>query len=451
LWENYLNPKKARSQTREVQQWGPHIETHWNQRDPYNKHCPIDPETGRRSLTGCGPTAKAQIMNYWKYPLSAIFDEKDGYQTDRRGIKIDADHEKYDFPSFNELNQMLADIDYEDEDDIGVLHFACGIASIADYASNTTLSTNISSEVSPFIKKFGYATAEKVYAYQSQENFFGILKMDMKYGRPAGLTITETDQSGVQAVHAIVADGFKTTGEYHLNFGWGDDTNAWYFLPEDLPEPFHFVSSGTLKIYPHAEQELYYVDADIPESGDGMSWATAFKTIQEAAVFAACNDAEIWVKQGTYRLESTIEPYARKVALYGGFNGTETKREERDWQNNLTVIDGQNQVRCFYNENEMIIDGFTISNGNSKDDETGFGGGAIRNHYSESLNINAVTATIANCTFSNNTADRGGAIYNYSSSEAENGDIMTVTVNNCTFSENSASSKGGSGLQLSLF
>ena len=69
--------------------------------------------------------------------------------------------------------------------------------------------------------------------------------------------------------------------------------------------------------------------------GDGSSWANAMGSIQEAIVQAGLH-AEIWTQQGTY-----IESLNMKsdLAIYGGFNGTETLLEQRDWENQVTKID----------------------------------------------------------------------------------------------------------------
>jgi hypothetical protein len=241
LWEQYLAKDQGMvEQISQTQQWGPYITTQWHQGNPYNKYCPMDPDTGNRCVVGCTATAMAQIIGYWKYPSSVSFDDNDRYETSTRSIKIDEDHDLYDFPSFEELNQMLSEIDYDYEDNIAALNFAVGISVHMNYTSS---GSNAGSSASAFIEKFGYANAS--YLDPSSDEFYDVLEKDMKEGRPASLSIRKEG-----AGHAIVADGFKETGEYHLNFGWGGTYNDWYFLPEGMPGGYNTVGYAIVKIYP---------------------------------------------------------------------------------------------------------------------------------------------------------------------------------------------------------
>jgi predicted outer membrane repeat protein len=424
LWEQYLAEEQGLLyEMSDAQQWGPYITTQWHQADPYNKFCPLDPETENRSVVGCTATAVAQIINYWEYPSSVSFGEDDSYETSTRSINIDEDYDLYDFPSFDALNQMLAEINYDNEDDIAALNFAVGISLNMDYTSSgsgTWIETNALTD------KFGYSNASHIQS--SPILFYNVLKNDMKQGRPAKLSISEV---GNTSGHAIVADGYKDTGEYHVNFGWGGAYNEWYFLPEGMPEGYDTVDSGVLGIYPYASSNILYVDTDVTESGDGSSWATPLKTINEAVVFALNGD-EIWVKQGEYLLDETITiDGGKSVKLYGGFEGGETHKDERDWQNNETVIHGNNTIQCLENHGELIIDGFTFTGGNSNY------GGAI---YSSSDSI----STIINCTFSENTASyNGGAIYS--------GISATSTITNCAFTLNSTSDDHSTGGAIDIY
>ena len=69
-------------------------------------------------------------------------------------------------------------------------------------------------------------------------------------------------------------------------------------------------------------------------TGDGSSWAAAFGDLQSALNDADPND-EIWVAAGTYYTyvnDPTNTVLLRPgAAVYGGFTGAETQRDERGW------------------------------------------------------------------------------------------------------------------------
>jgi len=78
-----------------------------------------------------------------------------------------------------------------------------------------------------------------------------------------------------------------------------------------------------------------YVDAARPDdSGDGLSWPTAKQMIQ-AAVDVTSATHEVWVRQGKYVESITMRS---GVGLYGGFAGSETRREDRSTSAALTEI-----------------------------------------------------------------------------------------------------------------
>ena len=97
---------------------------------------------------------------------------------------------------------------------------------------------------------------------------------------------------------------------------------------------------------------------------DGMTWATAKKTLG-AAIFAAPSTGwEVWVAEGTYSEHIFIVPF---VYLYGGFNGTEVSRDSRNVSANRTIIDGGGTKTIVESVNTgylvSALDGFTIQNG----------------------------------------------------------------------------------------
>jgi len=103
---------------------------------------------------------------------------------------------------------------------------------------------------------------------------------------------------------------------------------------------------------------------------DGSSWNYAFTTITDGLAAASSGD-EIWVAAGNYP-----EPITHKggVGIYGGFAGTETAREQRNWLTNASVIDGSSgNVMVTIPSgvtNTCVLDGFTVRNGGATGHET---------------------------------------------------------------------------------
>jgi hypothetical protein len=231
---------------------------------------------------------------------------------------------------------------------------------------------------------------------------------------------------------------------------------------------------------PVSASSVLYAAPTATGSADCSSWTNAC-TLQTALTNATSGD-QIWVRQGVHRPGSnqtdtfTLE---NGVAVYGGFAGTETSLNQRDWQTNVTVLSGdidQNDivdangvvtstaniagVNAYHvvtgggTNNTAVLDGFVITSGNANspfppDDA---GGGMYNNNSSPTLrnlifsgnaansgggmaNLNSSNPTLTNVTFSGNAAGFGGGMYNENSSNP--------TLTNVTFSSNTAQSGGG--------
>jgi hypothetical protein len=170
---------------------------------------------------------------------------------------------------------------------------------------------------------------------------------------------------------------------------------------------------------------------------DGLSWVTAYRTIQ-----AAIDDplmvggGEIWVKRGVYALPQPIE-VTKAVRIYGGFSGV---GNTRDWLEFQTTVNGASRAgHCFYVTGNATIDGFGIAQGTGLGADPNGAGVLVVNR----------TATITNCAFLNNhTIGSGGGIATYRADGTKIAD--------CLFQSNRVSTHGGAiynvggtGLQIS--
>ena len=97
-----------------------------------------------------------------------------------------------------------------------------------------------------------------------------------------------------------------------------------------------------------ASGATYYVVPGGAGSKNGTSWANAYADVQ-TAIDSAYNagGGEVWIAKGTYKHGSAMT-MKNNVAIFGGFAGTETSKEERVAGNN-TILDGEGKYRVFYN------------------------------------------------------------------------------------------------------
>ncbi len=120
--------------------------------------------------------------------------------------------------------------------------------------------------------------------------------------------------------------------------------NLMHSMIQSLTLHMLLLSFVLLASVPAVAQPIFFVDADATGAADGTSWADAFPGLQQALAAAEAGD-EVWVAEGTYRPASTADRDASFVlvsgtVLYGGFDGTEATRDERDPDTHVTVLSG---------------------------------------------------------------------------------------------------------------
>ena len=180
-------------------------------------------------------------------------------------------------------------------------------------------------------------------------------------------------------------------------------------------------------------QTVVYVDVDATGDDDGSSWDDAFVNLQDAREYAISEDiGEIWVAEGSYYPDqgSSVTSGDRTatfqlvndVAIYGGFAGNESEREERDPESNETILSGDIGNPGFADDNSYhvvtgsnvdttaVLDGVTVTKGNAN------GNGTKR--HGAGMYVDGGSPTVWNVDFVDNTAQRyGGGMYNIDGSE----------------------------------
>lgn len=106
-----------------------------------------------------------------------------------------------------------------------------------------------------------------------------------------------------------------------------------------------------------------YVSPSGSDGNAGTSWSAAFATLTHALSQAGLG-TQIWVAAGTYSEKISIPS---GVSVLGGFAGTETSVDQRDWASHVTILDGggSGTVVSFASDATVgtTLDGFTVQNG----------------------------------------------------------------------------------------
>lgn len=187
-----------------------------------------------------------------------------------------------------------------------------------------------------------------------------------------------------------------------------------------------------------------YVNSAATGNNDGTSWINAYTNLQTAITNAVASINEIWVANGTYKPNGTARTSTftlkSNLKIYGGFNGTETLREQRNPTANITILSGDlsgndnttitateatrqdnsyHVISLFGNIRDTYLDGFSITGGNANGGIQTSGtvqyyhtrGGAI--YLNPSTPNDAPSIKLQNCILEKNAGSDTGVFATY--------------------------------------
>ena len=220
-------------------------------------------------------------------------------------------------------------------------------------------------------------------------------------------------------------------------------------------EKMNFTS---LAITPDADSICYVTKNG---TGSGSSWSNSLNGKDIQAAIKYYRTKQLWIAQGKYvptnwptcinEKDERRKHFSLKngFKIYGGFSGTEYNIDQRNINENPTILSGDIGVEDDYTDNcysviinneiesEALLDGLVISGGYQGSvyfSDIPYGGAGIRN-YQTNLSVN-------NCVIENNSNNysRGGGIYN----DNNFGDVIfNITVDNCIIRNNLSRYVGG--------
>lgn len=204
----------------------PFLRSKWDQGAPFYFQCPK--YSGNYCQTGCVATAMAQVMYYYKWPLSTS-KAIPGY-TQKNNNLNGTTYSALPTTTFdwNVMQDYYYNSQYwpDDADKAAVaklMHY-CGKSVQMSYGVGSSSGSGYS-EV--FEEYFRYSSkARRLYRYDySWTQWQNFIVTELKAKRPVMYLATDHLYG-----HAFVVDGYDGKGYYHINWGWRGIDNGYFLL-----------------------------------------------------------------------------------------------------------------------------------------------------------------------------------------------------------------------------
>ena len=191
-------------------------------------------------------------------------------------------------------------------------------------------------------------------------------------------------------------------------------------------------------------QSIIYVDAGASGANDGSSWDDAYTNLR-TALSNASGTNEVWIAAGVYKPTSgsdqtisfEITASQNGIEIYGGFDGTETSRSERDPTTNITVLSGDINNNDNTDENGITWDASDINGDNTQ--HLVYLDGSSGSGITSSTILDGVTITGGEAGLNTQPSSDGGGVF----CNGRTNSTCSPTLSNITFAGNYAWGKGG--------
>jgi len=288
---NRLKKGEPMYHNKDTKSVNPLLTTTWNQNNYYNDMCPYNYLFFQHTVTGCTATAMAQIMKYWNYPYQgrgfhSYTDDSYGTQT-----------ANFTATTYN-WSAMPNNVT-SSNDAVATLMYHCGVSVEMDY--DIALFGGSNSWVISDNGQHPYCAenAFKTYFGYNQNTIQGLKREN--YNTPAWKNLLKEELNSSRPIqyagfesgggHTFVCDGYDYVDFFHMNWGWGGQSDGYFSLDDLTPGSNNFnngqqaligiqpgsggytpnidlYSSITITPNPINFYNLYTVNADVINSGN---------------------------------------------------------------------------------------------------------------------------------------------------------------------------------------
>lgn len=180
---------------------------------------------------GCIATCMGQLMRHWQTPAAAY-----GHNYVYSDMPLNPQQGTLTLVNRMAIGRLLAD---------------CGTAVNMQY-SPAVSTAYFSDARDALISVFGFSNAKFIYKDVGINSLTrdSILRSNLAAGYPVLTGIRQT--SNLNNGHAVITDGFgysSATLYFHVNYGWGGLSDAWYNLPSMSPTVYDMVDLLVYNIF----------------------------------------------------------------------------------------------------------------------------------------------------------------------------------------------------------
>lgn len=241
LWNYYSTSTLDNLSIKKSKAIAPLLSSNWNQDKYYNQFCPADTAgPDDRTYAGCVATAMAQVMYYYRYPVTG--------QSSHGGINFGATTYQWD--------NMLDKLSNYNED-VARLMYHCGIAVDMNYAADGSgaMTYDCPDALIDYFKYDDACTYSSKTSYTSS-TWTSLLKTNLDAKHPMIYSGAEDYFSGG---HAWNCDGYDASNNFHMNWGWGGYANGYFATGNLVAGGYTFNSRQAVvrNIYPPAASYPY--------------------------------------------------------------------------------------------------------------------------------------------------------------------------------------------------
>ena len=223
-WDATKAATAARTQDSERQPIEHLVQTHWDQKSPYNDLCP------EGCPTGCVATMFAQIMKYYNYPKHG----KGSHSYEWNGVthSVNFAEAEYEWDKMLDYYQTNG-YDEASGNAVAKLMYHVGVAADMAYSAGESGAKSLPD---PLITYFDYNPLAEIRNISGTEEDISVMYEQLAKRQP--IPYSGSGSFGYGG-HAFIVDGYRD-GLWGINWGWGGSCDGYFRLGEFNPNGNYF-------------------------------------------------------------------------------------------------------------------------------------------------------------------------------------------------------------------